>query len=287
MAINLKLSPQLAAAAVVLASIGARGQSASPSNPADLAQRQVMAYVSRLADLHCNESVIQEKLAPNGHVETTERSSFDYLIMIDGDGDGFQFNESRVEAAADRHKNLPMLVTAGFSSLLLVFHPYYRDSFEITPAAEQIVDGKAVLPIAFAQIPGRRTPAALVLRGREYPLELQGTAWFDEQLGQIVKMDARLERDMSDIGLRSLSVHAEYQPTPLGKAGDAPMLPSRAIVDVETPRQHWRNTHIFDRYRAFSAEAEQDPNVKFHQESPENADKNKDVMPALDPQEKP
>jgi hypothetical protein len=41
-----------------------------------------------------------------------------------------------------------------------------------------------------------------------------------------------------------------------------------AVVDVTTPRQHWRNTHVFDNYRGFSIEAEQDPNVKVHGANP-------------------
>ena len=34
-------------------------------------------------------------------------------------------------------------------------------------------------------IPGTRSPAALALRGREYPLELSGSAWIDPQTGVI------------------------------------------------------------------------------------------------------
>ena len=54
------------------------------------------AYLAKLADLHCTESVTQEKLADNGHVEATERAKYDYLIMMNGNGDDFQLNESRI-----------------------------------------------------------------------------------------------------------------------------------------------------------------------------------------------
>lgn len=292
MPINAKGLQLSAGIAVALASCYAAGQSDPASNPADLAERQVIAYVSRLADLHCTESVLQEKLTANGHVEAKEQSRFDYLVMINGGADDFQLNESRIETPGAKRKNLPMLVSAGFSTLLLVFHPYYRDSFELTPAADQVLDGRTVQPIAFAQISGKRTPAALVLRGREYPLELQGTAWIDKHSGQVVRIDATLERDMSDVGLHSLNVHAEYRSTPLGKAGGDLMLPSVAVVDVQTPRQHWRNTHVFENYRAFATEAEQDPNVKVHEQSQdknsqnqEKSDKSQDDKPKADPEE--
>jgi hypothetical protein len=265
----------------------AGGQASPASSPADLAQRQVTAYLAKLADLHCTESVTQQKLASNGHVEASERAKYDYLVMINGNGDDFQLNESRIESAASRHKQLPMLVTNGFSTALLVFHPYYRDGFRFDAGAEEIVDGKPAIPVHFSHIRGRRTPAALALRGREYPLELEGTAWIDKQSGEVVKMDAGLMNDMSDIGLRSLSIHVEYKPANLGKGSAGITLPAMAVVDVTTTRQHWRNTHVFDGYKSFSVEAEQDPNVKIIAGSANASSDSTAAVIATDPKEKP
>jgi hypothetical protein len=158
------------------------------------------------------------------------------------------------------------LVTNGFSTVLLVFHPYYRDSFTFETGPDEVADGLELIPVSFSHIRGRRSPAALALRGREYPLELKGTAWLDRQSGQVVKMDAGLLHDMSDIGLRSLKIHVEYKPARLGKDLSTVTLPALAVVDVTTPLQHWRNTHVFDGYQNFSTDAEQDSNVKIRAE---------------------
>jgi len=271
---------------LALSAAFAAGQSAPIPTAADLAQRQLTEYLAKLADLHCTESVTQEKLAGNGHVEASEHAKYDYLVMIDGNRDDFQLNESRIESSASRHKKLPMLVTNGFSTVLLVFHPYYRDSFTFDTGDDEVVDGKEVVPVHFSHIPGRRTPAALALRGREYPLELKGTAWLDKQSGEVVKMDASLLHDMSDVGLRSLTIHVEYKQANLGKTSANMTLPALAVVDVTTPRQHWRNTHVFDGYKSFSTDAEQDPNVKVHAEK--RADGNeKDAAATQDTKEKP
>jgi hypothetical protein len=50
-----------------------------------------------------------------------------------------------------------------------------------------------------------RSTAVLLLRGREYPLDLEGLAWFDPQSGAIAKISAGLETSMEDVGLRELS----------------------------------------------------------------------------------
>ncbi|HVU48797.1 MAG TPA: hypothetical protein VHD85_21905 [Terracidiphilus sp.] len=245
-------------------------QPVDASNAVTLAQKQITAYLEKLADLHCTETVTQEKLSDNGHVMASSSDKFDYLIMMSGDADDFQLNESRVDEPGERHKliSTPMLVTNGVATLLLVFHPYYRAGFNFETLPEEIVDGRPAIPIRFTHIPGGRTPAALALRGREYPLDLQGTAWLDKASQTVVKIEASLERDMSDVGLRSLSIHVEYKPETLPGQPALMNLPTVAVVDVATPRQRWRNTHTFGNYRAFSAEIEQDPNVKVHQDKP-------------------
>jgi hypothetical protein len=265
----------------------AAGQSAPTSDPIDLAQRQVTAYLAKLADLHCTESVTQEKLAGNGHVEASERAKYDYLIMMDGNGDDFQLNESRIVSSASKHKPLPMLVTNGAATVLLVFHPYYRDSFNFTIAADAMVDGKPATPVHFAHIAGRRTPAALALRGREYPLELEGTAWIDKQSGEVVKVDATLLHDMSDVGLRSMHIKVDYKPAHLGNTASSVNLPAMAVVDVTTPLQHWRNTHVFGDYKSFSTDAEQDPNVKVYAQNVPAGNDTTAAVANPDPKEKP
>jgi hypothetical protein len=242
------------------------GDSVSAVAAINHAQQQITAYLDKLADLHCTESVVQEKLNPSGGVEATQRAKYDYLIMMSGSGDEFQLNESRVEAANghDKQAQLPMLVTNGVASVLLVFHPYYRDGFNFEAGNEEVVSGRPAIPVHFSHIAGRRTPAALALRGRDYPLELQGTAWLDSQSGEILKVDAELLNDMSDLGLRSLHIHVDYKSGEPSKELGLLTLPALAVVDVATPRQRWRNTHTFNNYRGFSTDAEQDPNVKVH-----------------------
>ncbi len=247
-----------------------------------LAEKQISAYLEQLADVHCTETVVQEKLAEDGHVEASAREQFDYLIMMSGNEDDFQLTESRIEASGFRHKLLsfPMLISNGMSTMLVVFHPYYRDSFQFETHSEELIDGRTTIPIAFTEIPGRRSPAALALRGREYPLYLQGTAWLDKESGEVVKMDASLLHEMSDVGLRSLSIHVEYRATKLGTGAQHVMMPALAVVDVMTPRQHWRNTHFFGNYQSFSTSVEQKPEVKVLN-SGSNSDQQPVVRPAL------
>lgn len=276
--------------AALLAIIPTIGWSAS-TRGTDLigrTQQKIGQYLDSLADLHCTELVTQEKLAANGHAEKTERAKYDYLIMMQGGKDDFQLNETRVaESGKDKPAKISpvsMLVSNGISTALLIFHPYYRESFQFDIGPVQTTDSGNIVPVHFEQIPGRRAPAALALRGREYPLNLKGTAWINQESGDIVRIDAGLLNDMSDIGLRSLKVHVEYKAVTIGKSVSQIDLPATAVVDVTTPRQRWRNTHIFEAYKSFSADAEQDPNVKVHPDQP--VDDNQSAPPSNSPETK-
>jgi hypothetical protein len=238
----------------------AQAQSLVPAALVDEAQKQVVTYIAKLADLHCTEDVVQEKLKPNGGTELSSKSQYDYFLYMQGNSYDFQLSESRLEIGTQKPARQPLLLSNGFSTLLLVFHPYYRSAFDFTAGPTETVEGRTVVPVHFAHVKGARSLAALALRGREFPLDLEGTAWLDAHSGQVVRMDAGLEHEMTDVGMKSLKIRVDYIPSP--KATDNFMVPARAVVELQTPKQHWRNTHTFHNYKLFSTEANQDPTVK-------------------------
>jgi hypothetical protein len=222
---------------------------------------QMTEYVERFSDVRCSEKVTQEKFKNNGSdkVALKEESSYDYLVILSNSGGELSLSESRLpvhEAKADK-KNRSMLVSNGFATLFLVFHPLYANSFEFTESGEDMVEGHKLTKVAFRHIKGTRTPAALALRGREYPLELSGVAWIDSETGVLNKISAGIENSMTDVGLNRLQTDVAFAPFPFKDLNKTYLFPLRAVVEVETPRQHWRNTHEFTNYKRFSVSAEE------------------------------
>jgi hypothetical protein len=218
-------------------------------------------YVDRFSDVRCSEKVTQQKFRNNGSekVDLKEESTYDYLVILSNNGGELSLSESRLavhEAKADK-KNRSMLVSNGFATLFLVFHPLYANSFEFSEAGEEVVDGHRLTKIAFRHLPGTRTPAALALRGKEYPLELTGTAWIDPETAAIARISAGIENTMVDVGLKTLQTEIVFAPFPFRDLEKTFWFPTRAVVEVETPRQHWRNTHEFTNYKRFSVSAEE------------------------------
>jgi len=221
--------------------------------------KQVSGFLDLFSDVKCIEQVRQEKLGEKGKVELKEESTYDYLVILTNPGGELMLDESRlaVHESKPNKKNTSLLVTNGFATLFLIFHPYYANSFQFTALEDELVDGHRLRKVAFQHVPGTRSPAALALRGREYPLELSGTALIDPQSGAITRIVASVESTMQDIGVKTLRSDVQYAPVPFRDMKETFWFPADAVVEVETPRQHWRNTHHFSDYKQFSVSTEE------------------------------
>ena|SRR5271166_2146558 len=257
------------AAIIVVACAGsclAGDISASPTGDSlqRLLQRtgeQMSEYLEKFSDVRCTEKVVQEKFRNNGKdkIDVREESTYDYLVILSNWGGELSLSESRLpvhEAKADK-KNRSMLVSNGFATLFLVFHPLYANSFEFRDLGDETVNGHRLTRVAFRHVRGTRTPVALALRGREYPLELSGTAWIDTDAAALTRISAGIDNTMADVGLNTLETNVEYAPYPFHDPEKTYWFPLRAVVEVETPRQHWRNTHEFTSYKRFSVSTEE------------------------------
>ena len=220
---------------------------------------QTSAFLDQFSDVKCTEQVRQEKLGRDDKVELKEDSTYDYLVILTNAGGELNLSESRIpvhEAKRDR-KNTSMLLSNGFATLFLVFHPYYAESFKFMLAGEDMVGGRPLQKISFTHVSGMKSPAALALRGREYPLELTGTAWIEPQSGSITKIEAGISDSLQDVGLKALNSEIDFSPVPFVDLKQVYWFPAQARVEVETPRQHWRNLHRFTAYKKFSVTTEE------------------------------
>jgi len=251
---------------VILVMFGAALASAQNTTPVplekilDRASQRVSDFLDQFSNVKCVEQVTQTKLKPNGKVELEEQSTFDYLVILTNAGGDLSLDESRLpvkQATADRKKDISMLLSNGFGTLFLVFHPYYAGSFKFTDAGSEMVEGHNARKVHFVHTRNTRSIAALALRGREYPLELSGDAWVDPETGNILRMEAGISSTLEDVGMKTLASSVRFAPIAFSKDQPVYWFPSEAVVEVETPKQHWRNTHRFNGYKQFSVTTEE------------------------------
>jgi hypothetical protein len=222
----------------------------------------VVQFLEQLGSVTCSEQVLQEKFDPKGKVAERLQSSFEYLVLQQNEGSEPVLYESR-QATKEAHskKNISLLVSNGFATELLVFHPYYQPSFTFERLADVQVNGKTYAQIRFLHVKGRPTPAALQLRGRDYPLSLTGTALIEPASGVVERISTDLGISMEDLGLKRFHSDVEYAPVGFARQTKTYWLPAQATVEVDTPKQHWKNVHHFSGYHLFSVSTSEEVDV--------------------------
>jgi hypothetical protein len=229
------------------------------------ARKTVEKYFEQAANVVCTENVTQAVVGKNGKANYREESVFDYQLQSNANSGLLKLIESRdTRKAAFRDSARTLLITNGFTSMLLIIHPAYETSYTFEPAGEETSDGATFAKINFKAVPGASSPAALQLRGQNYPIPLSGTIWIEQQTGSVAKLIASMDSSLSDLGLQGMRSEIHYATVHFHDPEESYWMPVSAVIDVETPRQHWRNIHRFAGYKRFRAtiqveEAERKP----------------------------
>jgi hypothetical protein len=212
------------------------------------------AFFEQMSNVVCTENVLQTIVGKNNKPMYREESVFDYQMLSNSRSGSLRLTESRdslKSALRDPYKTL--LITNGFASMLLVLHENYEGSYTFEPVAEEMLDGRATLIFHFKPVPGASSPAAMLLSGRNYPLPLKGDIWIDEESAAVVKLVSSLDSSLEDVGLRDFRTEIHYALVQFHSPEESYWMPASAVIDVETPKQHWRNVHRFTGYRRFRA----------------------------------
>jgi hypothetical protein len=218
------------------------------------ARLSIDKFFEQATNVVCAENVSQGVVGKNGKVDYREDSVFDYQLQSSPNSGSLKLVESRdTRKSAFRDSSRTLLITNGFTAMLLIMHPSYESSYTFDAAGQESVDGVTYDKINFKSVAGAASPAALQLRGHNYPLPLSGTIWIEPQSGAVAKLVATLDSSLSDLGLTGMRSEIHYALVRFHDPDESYWMPISAVIDVETPRQHWRNMHRFTGYKRFRA----------------------------------
>ena len=178
--------------AIVCLCPAAHGQASVPEQPAappvnpvspemqafERARQSIDKFFEQATNVVCTENVSQGVVGKNGKVDYREDSVFDYQLQASPSSGSVKLVESRdTRKSAFRDSSRTLLITNGFTAMLLIMHPSYESSYTFDSAGQESVDGVTYDKIVFKSVAGAASPAALQLRGHNYPLPLSGTIW--------------------------------------------------------------------------------------------------------------
>ena len=202
-----------------------------------------------------DEHLAQRNVKESGKVNYQQDAFFDSLTLVRKDSGRLVLDETAQKSRPEVGFEVrPLLRTSGFSTLALILHPYYQQSFRFSALDDDIVSERRLKRLRFEHIKGADSPTALRLRERNYPLDLSGEIWLDPDTASVVRVVARLSEPLEDLGLSSLTCDVRYDPIVLPDTAEAFWLPVLATIELQTPKQHWRNIHTYSNYRKYSVD---------------------------------
>jgi hypothetical protein len=217
---------------------------------------QAEKFWSSVSSVTCTEMVNQSKLGNKDKVLFEQLQTFDYLMVLQSSGQDISVDESRVAKVRTGSKvKVSLLETDGFAILSLIFHPLYQSRYQFQQVSEESSPDHRLLCITFQQVSREHPLSVLKIRDLEYPLEWRGKAWIDPASGAVVRIQAGLGDSMAEVGLLRLDAYVTYSPVRFSDSTEY-WLPDRAVIDAETKRQHWHNTHLFTGYKRFEVDTD-------------------------------
>ena len=206
------------------------------------------------------EQIHQEKLRRKDKVGTTLDQKFRYLCFAPAETFGPRFEEYRSDLAGSQAVPQGLgdgyMLTSGFASVSLLFHPVYQSQSEFRFLGRQRVNGRDAYVIAFAQQPAKaRLNGTFNSGSTSMPTFSQGLAWIDPQSYEVIRLRTDLLRTLPEMNLETETTDITYGEVHFR---DLPMgfwLPQEVTVSVDWNGKHLRNQHRYSEFKVFSVAA--------------------------------
>lgn len=219
--------------------------------------KNVAALFRTFQDSTSRETIHQERLRHNGKVAGELNEQFRYLFLMPKDSATPVITEYRQNVNSE--KGLPSgldkgyMLTSGFVTAELVFHPAYQAGAEFRYLGRQKVDGQEAYVIAFAQTPMKaKLVGTFKLDAESVPTLEQGLAWIDPQTYQIVHLRTDLLKPLPEVHLSKLTTQIDYHEVRFKQIAEGFWLPKEVTVTVDWRGRTLRNQHQYSDFKLFN-----------------------------------
>ena len=208
------------------------------------------------------EQIHQERLTKDGKIRDSLNQKFQYLLLTRPEAWGLGLQEFRTDLKGNQTAptglDSGLMLTSGFASASLLFHPAYQSGATFRYLGLGSVKGRECYVVAFAQKPEK---AQMVERfnsnGGSVLVLFQGLAWIDKENYRITRLRTDLLKPQSQIRLLRQTTEITYDPVEFKQAGQVAWLPSEVAVTVQWSGRTFRNVHTYSDFKLFNTETKE------------------------------
>ena len=224
------------------------------------AEERILEFVRNADRFTATESLTHQSINKRGQASVPVGRKFDYVVSI------HEVRKGHLGVTEYRNGGLALnefpggIVTNGLPALVLIFHPYYAPSYEMTCEGLARSNGQLAWQVHFRQRPDKPNELRTYqsgIHGASYSVGLKGRAWISADTYQIARMETDLVMPLPQIQLLAEHTAVEYGLVKF-REGDVNLwLPLSADVYFAWRGRQVHRRHSFDHYMLFTVDDRQ------------------------------
>ena len=237
--------------------------------------KQIQELVTNVGNIDATENLVHEELNELGKPTATQKQRYDYMVNVTEFRPGHLQSEEWRNGVVSSGASPDGIATSGLPSIVLVFHPYIRDDYEMTCEGLGSWHGRPAWIVYFRQrddVPGRIS--GYQVNGSTHAVSLKGRAWITADSFQIAHVETDMVKPMPEIQLILQHISVDYKPVRFQARNEDVWLPANADLYFEYRKHRFHRLDTYSHYKLFSVDS-----TEKIREQPNN-DANKSEAPA-------
>jgi tetratricopeptide (TPR) repeat protein len=224
----------------------------------DETAKRVETFIDGVNRISATETLDHEVIDRFGLIAKHESRRYSYVESLMEIKKGMY----RVEEYRDGTMGLDVfperLASLGLGSMVLIFHPVYRDEYEMTCEGLTQWHDRKVWQVHFKQRKDKPARMREYNVGKNvYSVGLRGRAWIAADTFQVVSIETDLLSPVPQIRLAAEHISIDYEPVQFRKKHEELWLPQNAELFFDFNGRRIHRRHHFDDYRLFSVDENQ------------------------------
>lgn len=213
------------------------------------AGKSAVRFVNDVQQFTSSEDYQTIEIKSDENLETAESRNFTYTAVIEDTHDRTIHIDENRGPNSTRAQMPDHLADAGLAALALAFHPYMQHDFSWKCEGLGQWKNTPAWVVRFEQLPDQ--PDELLsfqsLAG-VYPLAAKGLAWIARKEGDVLHLEAELDRPINPIRLEREQFVIDYQPVTFSGRNETVWLPQNANVYYHYRGRYLHHFHHFSHF---------------------------------------
>jgi hypothetical protein len=223
------------------------------------AGKRVSEFVDAVNRIAATELLENDVINRSGLPVHHSSRNFSYVASVQQVRPGMYTMEEYRNGMMDLDLFPERIATLGLTALVMVFHPIYRDDYEVTCEGLSRWHGGLAWQLHFRQKAGK--PARLRsyrVNTMSYPISLRGRAWISADTFQVESLQTDLVSPVPRIQLRAEHIAVEYMPVQFTSHHQRLWLPQSADIYFDYGNRRMHRRHHFRDYMLFAVDEKQE-----------------------------